>query len=203
MLNNNRLDADTTAFLVNDMINGTLRTGDQERDDAIAQSGIIGATADAVAGLRQASVPILWIRIERRADRSDVANNIVDRYPRGFRLPPWVAGSYESAQVEELPVHKDDQVILKPRMDPFVATDLDIQLRARNTKTILLCGYSTNGGVESCARTAYCLGYDVVVMSDCCFNVDQELHDYSLERILPWYSRVRTSAEVLEMLNRS
>lgn len=191
---------DTTALVVNDMINGTLKTGDKKRDLAIAASGIIPKTAEAVARCRRIGVPVVWIRIERRADRADVADNIVDRHPRGFRLPPWVAGSYEAANVEELPVAHDDQVILKPRMDPFIATDLDLQLRSRGIKTVLLGGYSTNGGVESCARTAYCLGYDVIVLSDCCFNVEEDLHQLSLTRVLPWYSRVRSAADALDLV---
>lgn len=194
------IDPKTTALVVNDMINGTLRTGDDARDRTVAGSGIIPSTVDAVAGMRRLGVPIVWIRIERRADRADVANNIVDTYPRGFRLPPWVAGSYEAANVDELPVQEGDQVVLKPRMDPFISTDLDLQLRSRGIKTILLGGYSTNGGVESCARTAYCLGYDVIVLSDCCFNVEEDLHEMSLTRILPWYSRVRSVAQALELL---
>lgn len=194
------VDRSTTALVVNDMINGTLRTGDEPRDLAIAKSGIIGKTAETVASMRRLAVPVMWMRIERRADRADVANNIVDRYPRGFRLPPWVAGSYEAANVDELPVADGDQVVLKPRMDPFVATDLDMQLRARGVRTILLGGYSTNGGVESSARTAYCLGYDVIVLSDCCYNVEEELHTLSLTRILPWYSRVRTAGEAVKLI---
>lgn len=200
-MNDNKMSRDSVAFVINDMINGTLRTGDSARDDAIAASGIIGSTVGAVEAARSMTIPIVWIRIERRADRADVANNIVDRYPRGFRLPPWTAGSVEAQNVDELPVLAGDQVVLKPRMDPFVATDLDMQLRSRGVRTILLGGYSTNGGVESCARTAYCLGYDVIVLSDCCFNVEKDLHRFSLERILPWYSRVRTSTAALDMLN--
>lgn len=195
------IQRDKTALILNDMINGTLRTGDSDRDAAIDASNLIASTVAATKALRSLEIPVIWIRIERRADRADVANNIVDRYPRGFRLPPWSAGSIEAENVEELPVLEGDQVVLKPRMDPFVGTDLDLQLRARGVQTILLGGYSTNGGVESCARTAYCLGYDVVVLSDCCYNVEDDLHNYSLSRILPWYTRVRTSSELLNLLD--
>lgn len=198
-MNESKIPRTSVAIVMNDMINGTLRTGDSTRDEAIAASEIIQNTASVTAALRAIHIPVMWIRIERRADRADVVNNIVDRYPRGYRLPPWTAGSVEAQNVAELPVVDGDQVILKPRMDPFVATDLDLQLRARGIKTIVLGGYSTNGGVESCARTAYCLGYDVVVLSDCCFNVETDLHEYSLTRILPWYARVRTSSQVLEL----
>ena len=196
-----RISRSTTALILNDMINGTLRCGDAGRDDAILASGIIGRSAEMVDNMRSLRVPVIWIRIERRADRADVASNVVDRYPRGYRLPPWTAGSMESRNVDELPVRGDDQVVLKPRMDPFVGTDLDLQLRTRRIQTILLGGYSTNGGVESCARSAYCLGYDVVILSDCSYNVEEELHEFALLRILPWYGRVRTCSDVISLLD--
>jgi len=66
--------------------------------------------------------------------------------------------------------------------------------------TILLGGMSTNIGVESCARTAKDLNYNVVVLRDCCLNVDLEDHEWTLKRILPTFARVMTSTEALSLL---
>ena len=49
-------------------------------------------------------------------------------------------------------------------------------------------------------RTARDLGYDVVVVSDCCYNVNKELHEWSLANIMPIFARVLTSDEVLGLL---
>jgi len=73
-------------------------------------------------------------------------------------------------------------------------------LRARKINTILFGGYSTNVGVESGVRTARDLGYDVVVISDCCYNVNRELHDWSLSKIMPIFARVLTSDQILRLL---
>ena len=77
---------------------------------------------------------------------------------------------------------------------------IDYQLRARKIDTILLGGYATNFGVENCARTARDLGYNVVLLSDCCFNVDRELHEWSLTRIMPFFTRVMTSEQAAGLL---
>lgn len=190
------------ALVLNDMINSNLRGEDAERTAAIDRSGFVGRTADCVAGMRCEGVPVFWIQVERRADRLDVVDTLVDLHPRrgAGPLPPTLAGSTGAANVDELPVLSGDHVVVKPRMDPFTGTHLDLHLRSRGIRTVLLGGYSTNGGVESACRTAHDLGYDVVVLSDCCYNVEEDAHEFALTRSLPYYSRVRTAAEALTML---
>ena len=66
--------------------------------------------------------------------------------------------------------------------------------------TALLGGYSTNNGVESCARTARDLGYNVVVLRDCCFNVDIEAREWTLNKLMPAFGRVMSSEDALRLL---
>lgn len=193
------------AVIFNDMIKSNLRTPeDPNRTAQIAGSGLIEASAACVDAARRHGVPIFWIQVARRPDRSDVFDALVDRHFRGATgpRPPVVAGTQAAANIDELPVQPDDRVILKPRMDPFIGTDLDVLLRTLKVQTVLLGGYSTNGGVESCARSARDLNYDVVVMSDCCYNVDEQDHEYTLTRILPYYGRVRSLEQVTEMMRQ-
>lgn len=192
----------TTALVLNDMINANLRSGNETNNRLIRESGLILNTARCVAALRQQQIPIVWIRVERRADRKDVVDTLTDAFLAGSRQPrPAITrGTYESANVDELPVQPEDHVILKPRFNPFIGTDLDLSLRSRGITTILLGGYSTNVGVESCARTARDLNYDVVILSDCCFNVERDLHEWSLKRILPLFARVMTAKEAIMLL---
>jgi nicotinamidase-related amidase len=193
----------STALIFNDMINGNLRTkNNPEHNKLIEESGLIKNSVRLVAGLRERKVPIIWIRVERRADYADVVFPLTDMFlASGRKRPPaTVRGSYEAANVDELSVQPEDQVVLKPRFNPFIGTDLDLQLRARKITTILFGGYSTNVGVESGVRTARDLGYDVVVVSDCCYNVNKELHEWSLTKIMPIFARVLTAEQVLKLL---
>lgn len=192
----------STALILNDMINGILRTKNPDHNKLIEESGILQNSVRLVAALRERRVPIIWIRIERRADYADAVFTLTDAFVASGRKrsPAIVRGSFEAANVDELPVQPEDQVILKPRINPFIGTDLDLQLRARKVNTVLFGGYSTNMGVESGVRTARDLGYDVVVLSDCCYNVNRELHDWSLTKIMPTFARVLTSDQVLKLL---
>lgn len=192
----------TTAVVINDMINSNVRSGDEERDRLVAESGIIEASVNLVAAAREQGLPIVWIRVERRADRTDVVDTLTDAFIASdyTPAPPVTAGSYRAANIDELPVLEEDQVILKPRFDPFIGTDLDLRLRSNGIDTILLGGMATNIGVESCARTAKDRNYNVVVLSDCCFNVNVEDHEWTLKRIMPTFARVMTSTEALGLL---
>lgn len=193
----------STAIVFNDMINSNLRTGDAGRDQTIEESGIIAASVNLVAAAREQGIPIVWIRVERRPDRRDVVDTLTDDFiANGLEpKPPVVHGSYKAANIDELPVLEDDQIILKPRFDPFIGTDLDLRLRSNGVDTILLGGMSTNIGVESCARTARDRNYNVVVLGDCCFNVDREDHEWTLKRIMPTFARVMTSGTALKLLS--
>ncbi|UCF91760.1 MAG: cysteine hydrolase [Desulfobacterales bacterium] len=196
------IPASSAGLVLNDMINANLRGSAAHRNELIESSGIIPNTARCVAAVRQRKIPVFWIRVERRADRADAIAPLTDAFLAGGRQlsPPVVRGTFEAANVDELPVLPEDQVILKPRFDPFLGTDLDLQLRVRKLDTILLGGYATNFGVESCARTARDLGYNVVLLRDCCFNVDRELHEWSLTRIMPFFARVMPWEEALRLL---
>ena len=186
------------AVVINDMIKGGLERRDDPHHNALVRaSGVIDKTRQLVDSARAAGVPVIWIRVERRPDRRDIVDNATDR-PMGWHLPTVVsADTWEAEQVSALPVLDSDQVVLKPRLDPFQGTDLDLQLRAHGVRTILLGGHSTNMGVESCARTGHDLGYDVVVVRDCCFNASEKLHRFSLEEILPFFSLVLSLDEVV------
>lgn len=195
----------STAIVLNDMINGNLRTGRPEHDAAIQSSGIIQSTATLVKQGRDLGLPIIWIRVERRIDRADVVDTLTDVYLANDckAKPPVVRGSKEAANVDELPVLDGDHVILKPRVDPFIGTDFDLRLRSLGIDTIMVGGYATNFGVEAIARTAHGLNYNVVLLSDCSYNVDESAHQFSLTKIMPSVARVMASNDAIKLMSAS
>lgn len=193
----------TTALALNDMFNRNLRTG-ESRDELVKRSGIIPNAVKLVAAMRRLDIPIYWIRVVEREDAADIPKTVVDYHPRGRATawPPLLPTDPQGFNIDELPIQPQDDVVVKPRLDPFIGTDLDVKLRARGVQTLLLGGYATNGGVESGTRTASCLGYNVIVVSDCSYNVEEDLHQLALTRILPAFGRVRTTEETIGLLDK-
>jgi nicotinamidase-related amidase len=107
-------------------------------------------------------------------------------------LPPdW------SELIPELDRQPSDIVILKRQWGAFYGTDLDLQLRRRNLTTIILCGISTEFGVESTARDAYERGYELIFAEDAMTGSNAESHANSVGRIFPRMGLVRSTGEIL------
>jgi nicotinamidase-related amidase len=63
-----------------------------------------------------------------------------------------------------------------------------------------MAGVATSAGVESTARSAYDLGYNVVFINDAMTDRDAELHRLSVEKIFPRMGEVDTTTNVLKTL---
>jgi nicotinamidase-related amidase len=192
----------TTAVVLNDMINSNLVSSNSATQKIINDSKIVENTANLIAAARARGIRIVWILIERRADLADQAPPLTDSFiADGMKLPPAItAGSSGAKTPDALPVQPEDLTVFKVRYDAFVGTNLDLLLRGNKIDTILLGGVATNYGVESTARTARELNYNVVVLTDCCLNVAREHHDFTLKNILPRFARIMTSEQALGLL---
>jgi len=86
---------------------------------------------------------------------------------------------------------------MKHHWGAFTGTDLDLQLRRRGVKTVVIAGIATNFGVESTARSAWELSYDVVIVEDASTSRSAELHAFAVQHILPQIARVVASEDVM------
>ena len=92
--------------------------------------------------------------------------------------------------------------IVVPRAQPgaISGTDLDLQLRRRGIRTIVLGGISTNIGVEATARAAHERGYDQVFVENAMAAREVDLHTFPVTRTFPTLGRVRSTEQVLDAL---
>ena len=88
-----------------------------------------------------------------------------------------------------------DIILCKHRVSAFVGTDLAMLLRANDIETIVLFGIATSGVVLSTLLEASDMDYRIVVIGDCCADLDTELHRALLERLFPTRAEVTTAAD--------
>jgi len=88
-----------------------------------------------------------------------------------------------------------DLVVTKTRVGAFSGTDLDLLLRAQGIDTLILFGIATSGVVLSTALQAADLDYRVIVLKDCCADLDHDIHSFLVEKILPRQATVVDSSE--------
>ena len=86
--------------------------------------------------------------------------------------------------------------ITKRQWGAFYGTELDLQLRRRGIRTIVLGGIATNFGVESTARQAWEHSYELVLVEDATASTSAELHDFAIRFILPRIARVTQTSDI-------
>ena len=127
----------------------------------------------------------------------------VDRLSQPVDTPPLMQGppaaDFSDFAPEIASLHADI-VVKKRQWGAFYGTELDLQLRRRGVNTIVLAGIATNFGVESTAREAWQHNYAVVVAEDAVASLSEEMHRFSIEKILPRIARVRPTAEIVGAL---
>ena len=141
---------------------------------------------------------MVLVHVGPSADGKDALHPITDPMPP---RPPPAAGWDEF--VPEIGPKPGDHVVRKRQWGAFYGTDLDLQLRRRGVDTIILCGISTNYGVESTARDAYERGYNQIFVEDACTSRAAEDHAFPFRAIFPRIGIVRNTADVLKALQPS
>ena len=82
-------------------------------------------------------------------------------------------------------------------MSAFSGSDLDMILRAKEIRTLVLLGIATSGVVLSTLRYAADSDYRCIVLKDCCADRDAEVHRCLIEKVFPMQAAVVTSEEFL------
>jgi nicotinamidase-related amidase len=133
------------------------------------------ATAEELAGaFRSAGALVVLVRVERAG---------VAEQPSGSGL---VAGLLRDGDLE----------VVKRTIGGFQGTGLDGRLRQRGITTLVFGGIATNLGVESTARAAADLGYDLVFVEDAMAAFTTAEHEASVRLDFPRLGSVVAASRV-------
>ncbi len=88
-------------------------------------------------------------------------------------------------------------VVRKHRYSAFVSTDLNLTLKSRDIRTLIMTGVSTNVCVESTARDGFMRDYYVVLLKDCTAASSEEDYNGTLRNIARFFGEVTDSSDVL------
>jgi len=124
-----------------------------------------------------------------------------DAQAAGGSPPPRPEGWTDLAP--ELGSDPEDILITKRRWGAFTGTDLDDQLRRRGITQVVIGGISTSIGVETTGRSAYELGYHVVLAIDAMLDRDPICHEHSIARIFPRLGETTTAAVIQAALEQN
>jgi len=186
-----QLDAATTALVLIDLQQGIVPYAKAPYDGA----AVLARAAPLAQAFRAAKSPVVLVKVGWSADGGDALKQAVDAPNPAHALPDnWLDDT------PELPSQPGDIHILKRQWGAFHGTELDLQLRRRGIRTLVLAGIATSIGVESTARVAWELGYEIVFAEDATSGPDAAMHANSFDNVFPRIGRVRKTADVLAAL---
>ena len=210
-MNISHFDPKKTALLFFDILNGYVPEAELGKR-RLLKPWIQYAVRLGKAG-RAAGLPVFFAKGNHRPDNATTAliltdtNNSLTPWPNGEVVKGKmhvIAGDKSSEVLAELEPRAEDYYIVKYRWSAFFQTYLDLALRARGIDTLIVSGGSTDVGVASTLYSGRDLDYNMIVVSDACgTSHDQRAHDTLVELIFPRMARVRTTDEVIGMMQKA
>lgn len=155
-------------------------------------AAIVANAAALAAGFRGRALPVVLVtaagsapgRTEQRRRTGALAPDAHDLLP-------------------ELGQQAQDIVVTKTTWGAFASTDLAARLKALEVTQIVLAGVATSIGVESTARFAHELGFNVTFAVDAMTDMNPDAHANSIARIFPRLGETGTTQDVLDLLEQA
>jgi nicotinamidase-related amidase len=173
-----------TALIVIDLQEGILALARVHPDDEIVKNAI-----HIIQAFREKHLPVVLVNVAGGAPGRNEQTPAMSERPTGW-----------SDLIAELNRQASDHLVTKRSWGAFTNTDLKDFLRANNVTQVVFAGIATSIGVESTARQAHELGFNVTLAVDEMTDMNLEAHFNSVTRIFPRLGETGTTAEIVSLL---
>ncbi|HWD48971.1 MAG TPA: isochorismatase family cysteine hydrolase [Rhizomicrobium sp.] len=173
-----------TALIVVDLQKGIL-----SRVAADAISGVLKNAVALLDAFRKHKLPVVLVNVTGVASGRNEGPRMPGSFPAEF-----------AELIPELKQQASDHTVTKRTWGAFTNTDLDAWLKKNGVTQVVVCGVASSAGVESTARFAQELGYNVTLATDAMTDMSPEAHENSIKRIFPRLGETGTTAEIVALL---
>jgi ureidoacrylate peracid hydrolase len=144
---------------------------------------------------RRFAVPLIFTQVVQTDETdTEVWQSLYERSP-GFRnmCRP---GSHGADYHPRFRPEPDDTALVKHRYSAFIGTPLEMMLRARGVKTVVLTGLTTDCCVGSTARDAFQRDFHAVMVEDCTADATETAQKAALDTHRDDFGLVASSQEI-------
>ena len=175
-----------TALIVVDLQKGIIA-----HPGAHPTADIVQNAAKLASAFRQHNLPVVLVHVAGTAQgRTERALSQGQRPPDWAELSPALNQQHQDHRVE------------KRTWGAFTNTDLEVFLRDKDVTQVVVVGVATSIGVESTARHAYELGFNVTLAVDAMTDRSAASHANSVSYIFPRLGESGSTQEIIDLLNK-
>jgi len=151
---------------------------------------VVNNAARLADAFRKRGLPVVLINADGGAPgRTEQARRVTE-FPAGW-----------TDLIPELNRQPSDHIVTKRTWGAFANTDLDKYLKQAGVTQVVVSGVATTAGVESTARHAHELGFNVALAVDAMTDMNADAHHNSITRIFPRMGETGTTQEIIDLLN--
>ncbi|HOW56309.1 MAG TPA: cysteine hydrolase [Syntrophorhabdaceae bacterium] len=195
------IDPSRAAFVVIDMQRFTCDPAGGTSIPGV--SNIIGRINMLADRCREVNIPVIWIRQSFMTEAGGIDTGL---YPAFHTREQTKTISDRGKATEVFPgMHFDplaDHVVFKNRYSAFLSDPPEFKEKLDSLKRtqLIIAGVAANVCVESTARDAMQLGYEVVLVADGTTTISEALFENTLRNIMMFFGDVRTAQEIMDAL---
>lgn len=150
---------------------------------------VVNNAARLADAFRSHGLPVVLVNVDATAPGRAEQSRRVTEFPAGW-----------TELIPELNRQPSDHVVTKQTWGAFTNTGLEKYLRESGVTQVVVTGVATTAGVESTARHAHELGFNVVLAVDAMTDMNADAHHNSLTRIFPRMGETGTTQEIIDLL---
>tara|TARA_R110001606_G_scaffold12165_4_gene52362 strand:+ start:41246 stop:41803 length:558 start_codon:yes stop_codon:yes gene_type:complete len=152
---------------------------------------IVQNTNRLIDTFRRHGLPTIFVVVEGTAPgRTEQARRAPREFPADF-----------SELIPSLNFETGDPIVKKKTPGAFTHTDLEQRLKDLGVTQVVITGVATSSGVESTARQAYELGFNVTLATDAISDTNEEGEAYSLSRVFPRLGEADSTENLINLIN--
>lgn len=161
---------------------------------AVGQDSLLAATAGVIEAARQSGMRVIYVVVAFRNGFPEISPN--NKVFSALKASGGIAADIHP----RVAPGADEVIVAKRRVSAFMGTDLNMILRSNAIHTLVMCGVATSGVVLSTLCHAADCDYRILVLRDCCSDMDQSAHATLLDRVFERHAAVVSSVELIHAL---